>query len=139
MKVYSGPRRLHTGRVAQFSQRAKVEQQAGERLHVQGGSSSMVQEVPLTNMRSRSLPDRLNARLEPRYPPLNDLGVDFMDGTRLIQLVVSPNLLISLPPPPTADLSTSFAGSPHIDLTRPVQYQPQPSRPALRKCTKSTR
>ena len=32
---------------------------------------------------------RLNARLEPRYPPLTDLGSDFMDGTRLIQLVVS--------------------------------------------------
>lgn len=32
----------------------------------------------------------LNARLEPNgYPPVNDLGTDFSDGTRLIQLIVS--------------------------------------------------
>jgi len=33
--------------------------------------------------------DRLNARLEPNgFPPVSDLGTDFSDGTRLIQLIV---------------------------------------------------
>jgi hypothetical protein len=33
---------------------------------------------------------RLNARLEPAgYPLVSDLGADFADGTRLIQLLVS--------------------------------------------------
>ncbi|ORY55954.1 calponin homology domain-containing protein [Leucosporidium creatinivorum] len=39
------------------------------------------------DVQSRVFCKWLNARLEPRYPPLTDLGSDFMDGTRLIQLV----------------------------------------------------
>lgn len=43
---------------------------------------------------------RINTRLDPLgHPPVTDLGREFSDGTRLIQLVVRSRTPLSLPAP----------------------------------------